>query len=147
MTDTPATYLSLTDPGEMLAAVFDCQRAAEHWLDESLNAEHSATYVPGDASTVHTAAAFRAAAESLRSAVELLDRLGLVPGADRFTACGVCGQAPEDSGAQSDQATITWNGVPLKVCSNCVHGCPVSIVDLHKAVRRITPKAAGLHIA
>lgn len=49
--------------------------------------------------------------------------------------CDVCQQKPEDSGAQYDMALITWHGsATVAVCSNCIHGNPISIVDLHKAV-------------
>jgi hypothetical protein len=57
--------------------------------------------------------------------------------------CGICDKAPEDSGAQYDMATVTWDDVTVKVCSNCVHGNPVSIVDLHKATRRAAPAQEG----
>jgi len=36
-------------------------------------------------------------------------------------------------------AEVTWNGTTVKVCSNCVHASPVSITDLHEAVRRAAP--------
>lgn len=52
--------------------------------------------------------------------------------------CDVCRLAPEDSGAQYDMARITWHGAAtVNVCSNCIHGNPISIVDLHQAVYRV----------
>lgn len=55
--------------------------------------------------------------------------------ATRSGACGVCQMTPDESGAQYDMGLITWHGSgTVAVCSNCIHGNPVSIVDLHKAV-------------
>lgn len=65
-------------------------------------------------------------------------------GDDREAKCGICLQPPAASGAQYDMAQITWDGVAVKVCSLCIHAQPVSITDLHQAVHRAAPKAAGL---
>ena len=76
-------------------------------------------------------------------AVEALAALPAPVADDRFTPCGICQAAPDGSGAQFDQASVTWDGVTIRVCSNCVHASPVSIVDLHKAVMRVSPKVTS----
>jgi hypothetical protein len=66
-----------------------------------------------------------------------------VPAPDLTERCGICGNDPAESGAQYDMATVTWDGITIKVCSNCVHGTPVSITGLHEAVCRAAPKVAA----
>ena len=52
------------------------------------------------------------------------------------TPCDVCGAVPLRSGAQYDMDDMTVRGMTLHVCSNCVHGNPVSITDLMAAADR-----------